>query len=98
MTKKDIDNLIIQISSDVAAIKQHLKDMNGKLIRHDKQLDKYPEIHRQIDFAIDNLKTEVVKVKTKNSMYVGLASGFAGAVLVAGMNIFVFFITNKLGG
>jgi len=39
MKKEDqILNYLIQVKEDVSGIKQHLKDMNGRLLKHDEKI------------------------------------------------------------
>lgn len=99
MTKKDsTTDLLIQISSDISAIKQHLKDMNGKLITHERKFERCPEVHRELEVNLDSLKTEIEKVKTRSGVYIGLASGLAGALLVAILNFLVIHFSKTIGG
>ena len=95
MEKDENTLLLIKISSDIASVKQHLSDMNGRLIRHEKQLDKCPETHKNLDVVLDKMRDEITKIKTKTGIYIGIASGVGGALIVGVLNV---LILKHLGG
>jgi len=61
-------NHIIDLKTDVSAIKQHLKDMNGKLVTHNEQLNtSCPLKHKEVDKKIDLINKFITKVKIRDA-------------------------------
>ena len=65
-TKTDkIYDAVITVKEDVAGIKQHLKDINGKLVKHDTFLsEECPKRHTDFAVAISKNNTKLILIGT----------------------------------
>ena len=95
MDKYNIDNrqmeYIISIKEDVAAIKQHLADINGKIVKHEKQLSETcPLRHSDLDKNMTIRRNEINKRLGK--IEVRMAKWGGAFTVVNGVMVFV--ITN----
>ena len=94
MTSKDAD-ILIDIRERLVAIETHLKDMNGRLIRHDKFItEKCPKQHINLNSEISEIKENLAKTTTKQGIVIGVVSGVGGAALTLIVSILVFGISN----
>lgn len=70
VNNKDLLEHIIGIKEDVAAINSHLKDMNGKLVKHDRFIDENcPARHSNLSDRIKNLEVS----DAKKGVIIGIA-------------------------
>ena len=71
MVKKN-EEILFEIRDRVVAIETHLKDMNGKLIKHDSFLtEKCPERHAKIMDQCNYIQRNIDKVSVKTAMIMG---------------------------
>lgn len=108
MAKNDkIDTLlnhIIEIKEDVATLKQHVKDQNGKVFRLEKEC---PIKHKQIesdlqsrreklDIRLDDIEHYIVKEKTNKKWIIGITSVVTGFISSIFTGLILAFITSYL--
>ena len=87
-------DMLMDIRERLVAIETHLRDMNGKLIRHDKVLvEDCPGKHVKITEELQCIRADLLQERTKTSIFIGIASGFVGSVVtvVVGVVITKFF-------
>lgn len=86
--------LLMDIRERLVAIETHLKDMNGKLVRHDKVLSEdCPLRHVKLGDDLENIRTTLIQERTKTSIFIGIASGICGSIItvLTGVVITKFF-------
>jgi len=56
-TVTDIHDLMLETREDIGAIKEHLKNLNGKVAKHEAHIDEeFPKMHSEIHQNKTNLK------------------------------------------
>lgn len=83
MTMREITERLGKIEVSMSRIEQHLKDMNGRLLRHDEHiLNKCPEMRKDIYTVINELKSEDNNQNKTIAKY-GVIITIVNAVMIA---------------
>lgn len=95
MVRGNNQELLMDIRERVVAIETHLKDMNGKLIKHENILNETcPMRHSKIDENIANLKSDM----RLNNWKIASMAAVGTFILMELGTLLVKAIATKLGG
>lgn len=81
------DDKLDKHGEGLAAINQHLKNLNGKVIAQEKyKNDIHPGEHKLVDKAIGKLETKIAVSNVKVGIYSGLTFGIVSVLMTAAIN------------
>lgn len=88
MTMRGREEQITDILVSLRGIEEHLKQMNGRLLKHDDQLFvECPTRHNGLNEQISQLRVELAKLKTQIMVYVPLVNVVIAAAILATLQL-----------